>query len=99
MFQAKIRILHPLDCAARVIDAEQIGETEVLSLCAPLVVKARFVSGDQTNTSLNRSAKLVALFVRQGCNVWQNERLELLNMWPVEQTIVNHLERNSSFDE
>src|SRR5439155_15020180 len=78
---------------------QEIGQAKILSLHAPFVVEAGFVSRDKTSAVFYESAELIGLGMRECGDIRQDERLERAQMRGVEQTVVHHLEWDACLDE
>src|SRR4030042_529814 len=99
VLKSQIGVLHAFFCFAGEIHAKEPGESEVLPPCAPLVVQAGLVCSDQAAAAANELPELVALRVREGDEVRQDEGLELINVRRVEHAVVNHFEGDTRLDE
>ncbi len=84
---------------AAVGSPEQIGQAEVAPLHTSFVVKRRFIRGHQATAPLDELAQLLALHIRQRRDVRQDQRRKLAGVLFVQQSVVDHLERDARLDE
>src|SRR5437773_5037985 len=80
-------------------DPKQIGETEIFSAHAPLVVERSFVGGHDAATTVGKIAELLALRIRKRRDVRQNKCFELVDMFSIQKAVMHHLEGNAGLDE
>src|SRR5262249_17323507 len=98
LLHGQVRILHWALNAPSVIRSEDISQSKGLSANAPLVIKRRLKCRDHAAASLEILSNLIALFLRKGGNVGEDQNLEAINVRGIEEVVVHHLERNASFD-
>src|SRR3974377_2277462 len=72
--------------------SEYVGEAEVLSADAPLVIKRSLECGHNAAAARNVMAQLPALRFRERGDVRQDKDLEPVNVGGFEISIVNHLD-------
>src|SRR5437773_4016527 len=99
VFETEVGVVHRTFDTAFEAHAEEIGQSKILSLHAPFVVEARFVSDNQASPVFHESAELIALGVGKGGDIRQDESPERAEMRVVEQTVMHHLEWDARLDE
>src|SRR5439155_25803844 len=98
VFETEVGIMHRTFDTAFEAHAQEIGQSKILSLHAPFVVEAGFVRRDNTAAVFHERPELIALGIRERGNIRQDEGLERSETRGVEQTVVDHLERDARLD-
>ena len=99
LFYAQVGVPHGPFCGACGGHAEKVGKPEVRPPHSPLVVERRFECRQKTPAAADIVAQLLTLAVRQRGDVRQDQQLEPVDLCRIEKPVVNHLERDTRFDQ
>src|SRR4051812_32555670 len=95
--EIQIGVHHPLVYLSGERNTEKLRKAEIFPPNSPFVIERRFARSNNAAAALDEVLQLLALRLRQGRDIGQNQRPKRFQVLLIEELVVNHLEWDSAF--